>query len=101
MSKPQIERGFNYDNARNQQEIRRTLQAGVLLADERPLDSGRLRNRPENERGNPAVERGIKGVDKMKKIYTEKGLDELIRIYGFEHKKVIEYAKRLDKQEKI
>lgn len=31
----------------------------------------------------------------MKKIYTEKGLDELIRIYGFEHKKVIEYAKGL------
>ena len=37
----------------------------------------------------------------MKKIYTEKGLDKLIRIYGFEHRKVIEYAKRLDKQEKI
>lgn len=47
------------------------------------------------------LKRGIKRVDKMKKIYTEKGLDELIRIYGFEHKKVIEYAKRLDKQEKV
>ena len=47
------------------------------------------------------LKRGIKGIDKMKKIYTEKGLDELIRIYGFEHKKVIEYAKRLDKQEKV
>lgn len=37
----------------------------------------------------------------MKKIYTEKGLDKLIRIYGFEHKKVIKYAKGLDKQEKV
>ena len=37
----------------------------------------------------------------MKKIYTEKGLDKLIRIYDFEHKKVIKYAKGLDKQEKV
>lgn len=37
----------------------------------------------------------------MKKIYTEKGLDKLIKIYGFEHKKVIKYAKGLDKQEKV
>ena len=37
----------------------------------------------------------------MKKIYTEKGLDELIRIYGFEHKKVIQPEKRIEKQEKI
>lgn len=37
----------------------------------------------------------------MKKIYTEKGLDKLIRVYGFEHKKVIAYAKRLDKQAKM
>lgn len=33
----------------------------------------------------------------MKK-YTEQGLDSLIRIYGFEHKKVIKYAKKLDKR---
>lgn len=37
----------------------------------------------------------------MKKVYTERELDALIRVYGFEHKKVIEYAKRLDKQEKV
>lgn len=35
----------------------------------------------------------------MKK-YTEKGLDSLIRIYGFEHKKVIKYAKGLEKEVK-
>ena len=33
----------------------------------------------------------------MKK-YTEAGLDKLIRKYGFEHKKVIKYAKKLDKR---
>lgn len=37
----------------------------------------------------------------MKKIYTEKELDALIRGYGFEHKKVIAYAKRLDKQARV
>lgn len=37
----------------------------------------------------------------MKKIYTEIELDNLIRKYGFENKKVIAYAKRLDKQEKV
>lgn len=37
----------------------------------------------------------------MKKVYTEIELDNLIRKYGFENKKVIEYAKRLDKQEKM
>lgn len=31
----------------------------------------------------------------MKKIYTEKGLDELIRIYGFEHKKLLNTQKGL------
>jgi len=36
----------------------------------------------------------------MKKVYTEIELDNLIRKYGFEHKKVIAYAKRLDKQAK-
>lgn len=36
----------------------------------------------------------------MRKVYTEKELDRLIKIYGFEHKKVITYAKRLDKQAK-
>lgn len=36
----------------------------------------------------------------MKKIYTEIELDNLIRKYGFENKRVIAYAKRLDKQEK-
>lgn len=34
----------------------------------------------------------------MKKRYTEKELDRLIRMYGFENKKVIKYAKKLDKQ---
>lgn len=37
----------------------------------------------------------------MKKAYTEKGLDKLIKVYGFEHKKVIKYAKKLDKQKRI
>mgnify|MGYP006954137879 FL=1 len=37
----------------------------------------------------------------MKKVYTEIELDNLIRKYGFENKKVIAYAKRLDKQEKV
>jgi hypothetical protein len=37
----------------------------------------------------------------MKKIYSEIELDNLIREYGFENKKVIKYAKRLDKQEKV
>lgn len=37
----------------------------------------------------------------MKKVYTEIELDNLIRKYGFENKKVISYAKRLDKQEKV
>lgn len=37
----------------------------------------------------------------MKKIYTEIELNILIRKYGFENKKVIAYAKRLDRQEKI
>lgn len=37
----------------------------------------------------------------MKKVYTEIELDNLICKYGFENKKVIEYAKRLDKQEKV
>lgn len=42
-----------------------------------------------------------KGVAEMKKIYTEIELDNLIHKYGFEHKKVIRYAKRLDRQEKV
>lgn len=29
--------------------------------------------------------------------YTEEGLNELIRRYGFEHKKVIKYAQKLNK----
>lgn len=37
----------------------------------------------------------------MKKVYTEIELDNLIRKYGFENKKVIKYAKKLDKQEKV
>lgn len=37
----------------------------------------------------------------MKKIYTEKEFDRLIKAYGFENKKVIKYAKRLDKQERV
>lgn len=37
----------------------------------------------------------------MKKIYSEIELDNLIREYGFENKKVIAYAKKLDKQEKV
>jgi hypothetical protein len=52
------------------------------------------------ERRNYPLEKRIGGL-KMKKIYTEKGLDKLIKIYGFEHKKVIKYAKGLDKQEKV
>lgn len=36
----------------------------------------------------------------MKKKYTEQKLDDLIRFYGFEHKKVIKYAKKLGKQER-
>lgn len=34
----------------------------------------------------------------MKKKYTEETLNMMIRKYGFENKKVIKYAKRLDKQ---
>lgn len=37
----------------------------------------------------------------MKKVYTERELDALIKVYGFEHKKVITYAKRLDKQARV
>lgn len=37
----------------------------------------------------------------MKKVYTEKELNALIRVYGFEHKKVIVYAKKLDEQAKV
>lgn len=37
----------------------------------------------------------------MKKVYTEKEFDALIRVCGFEHKKVIAYAKRLDKQARV
>lgn len=37
----------------------------------------------------------------MKKVYTEIELDNLIRKYGFENKRVITYAKRLDKQGKV
>lgn len=33
----------------------------------------------------------------LKKKYTNDGLTALIRKYGYEHKKVIRYAKRLDK----
>lgn len=36
----------------------------------------------------------------MKKIFTEKELDRLISIYGFEHKKVIAYARQLEKKNK-
>ena len=43
----------------------------------------------------------LEGAFEMKKIYTEIELDNLIRKYGFENKKVIAYAKRLDKQEKV
>lgn len=37
----------------------------------------------------------------MKKIYTEIELGNLIRKYGFENKKVIKYAKCLDRQAKV
>lgn len=37
----------------------------------------------------------------MKKVYPEIELDNLIRKYGFENKKVIKYAKCLDRQAKV
>ena len=55
----------------------------------------------KDERRNKKAERRIKEGVKMKKVYTERELDALIRIYGFEHKKVIAYAKRLDKQARV
>lgn len=77
------------------------MQTGILPPDERPLDNGRLRNKPENERRNPSAERAVERGVEMKKVYTEIELDNLIRKYGFENKRVIAYAKRLDKQEKV